>query len=143
MHTISQKRQANNISFLSVVVVLTLLVCQVSLIRHALTIKKQFAFVSIVSTSYGERPSQRPLNTSYLHERDTPTVISGDSATDANQAKQSKMTTSSDLDSNSNTSSSSTSSRTETTDRISTSDAFKSSIDETNTVPSSTRANEQ
>lgn len=99
-----------------------------------LTLKKQFPFVSVDSSSYGERPGQRPLSTSYLHERDTPTVISGDNAADSNQEKPSKATTTNDLDRGTNV---------DTTDKTTTTDTLKNPIDESNTVSSSTGASDQ
>lgn len=96
-------------------------------------IKKQFLFIAIVSSSYGERPGQRPLSTSYLHERETPTVISGDRNSDANtnQTKQSQTTNSYDNDHTNRNNND------DSTDK-STADALKNPIDETNTVTSST-----
>lgn len=74
------------------------------------------------------------MSTSYLHERETPTVISGDSNSDANsnQTKQSQTTKSYDNDHTNRNN------YDDSTDKISTADALKNPIDETNTVTSST-----
>lgn len=70
-----------------------------------------------------------------MHERDTPTVISGDNAADSNQEKPSKaMTTTNDLDRSTNA---------DTTDKTTTTDTLKNPIDESNTVSSSTGASDQ
>ncbi|XP_031633692.1 stress protein DDR48-like isoform X2 [Contarinia nasturtii] len=79
------------------------------------------------SSPYG----QRPLSTSYLYERDTPTVVgethNGDNGSDtnvnANQAKQAKVTTTKSYDYEN--------SKTDSTDKINT---ITKSFDEANTV---------
>lgn len=54
--------------------------------------KNQFTFISIISSPYGDRQGQRPLSTSYLHERDTPTIVGKDNGSDASDTKQTKNT---------------------------------------------------
>lgn len=54
--------------------------------------KNQFTFISIISPPYGDRQGQRPLSTSYLHERDTPTIVGKDNGSDASDTNQTKNT---------------------------------------------------
>lgn len=68
-----------------------------------------------------------------MHERDTPTVVSGDNAADSNQEKPSKATNNNEL----------VRGMTDTTDKTTTADTLKQPIDELNTVASSTGASDQ